>query len=606
MLIRIKVIYIIFLSVLLTGCQNEKSPQKTILPEKIYQEELISINAIQDSININSDTLFFAISIYMQDTRVYNGYIKMKDGMGTFFVPKEAAYITGYFYSLKERDNKNYDRLIYDKNTNKEVINAYQENVTEEQMYKELENYPNNLIAYISNLKYLREKVYLGEVSDTTFSRVAQNYLDNISQNANSESQSDMYSLIVAYVYNDKYTEAEQLLYEMIKTYPNSYLLKRAYDSYWVNSFLYREDKYNSEIFLDSLDRYIARHVSQTSPLYISNSISPAKEKYYKSKEIANSIDFFLREIDSTDMMKKSALIQALIKSEQLSKARIAAKEYVKYVKGGGWQHFKITNTKATDGFAKQGTKIGKAYKFLADVSEAEGDYIEAIEYLDSAYAYYRTDKQNKFIKNPIRDALNMKGSIYKRMNQPNQVLKTYETLYEETKDERVLDSIKVLFLEMQQEEGFEDYVISLKNNNEDNKLAKNFSIKDMTGYDIKLSEWKNRVVVLNFWANYCLPCADEIPLLNELWRKTQSKDIIFLAITKDSPLVVKRFAKRQREMFAFSVVPEAKELYDKYDVNLIPTQIIINKKGEIVKRLTGLKESRENLKRLVLEELEK
>ncbi len=127
-----------------------------------------------------------------------------------------------------------------------------------------------------------------------------------------------------------------------------------------------------------------------------------------------------------------------------------------------------------------------------------------------------------------------------------------------------------------------------------------------MSGYEIKLSEWKGRVVVLNFWANYCLPCAKEIPLLNKLWRETQTKDIIFLAVTKDSPLVVQRFAQRQKEMFSFSVLPDAKELSSVYDINLVPTQIVINKKGETVHRETGFGGNIEKLKQVVLEELKK
>ncbi|WP_041263744.1 peroxiredoxin family protein [Bernardetia litoralis] len=136
--------------------------------------------------------------------------------------------------------------------------------------------------------------------------------------------------------------------------------------------------------------------------------------------------------------------------------------------------------------------------------------------------------------------------------------------------------------------------------------MAADFSIKDMSGYEIKLSEWKGRVVVLNFWANYCLPCAKEIPFLNKIWRETQTDDIIFLAVTKDSPLVVQRFAQRQKEMFSFSVLPHAKELADVYDVNLVPTQIVINKKGEIVHRETGFGGNIDKLKQVIMQELSK
>ena len=588
----------------------DKEAPLSILPLILHEGEEAVVNAIADSIDLKSDTLFFRIHIFMQDLSNRVGYVKIKNGKGVFTIPKGAACLKGQFYTLEDREERTYTRFIYDSKTNKEVINAYQLNTSEKKMKKELTNHPNNLAIYAQYLRRQHEDVYLGKTSDSIFYMEAKKYLSIVEQQANTEKASDMYALIVVNNYAKEYDKAEALLLEMIKKHSNSNFFIEAYNSYWIWSKMYRENPEKTEVFIDSLDTYIAKNIPY-SPIGITNSLAPIKKKYYTDKVIAQNIEFFLKNVDSSNIAQKAFLINGLTKSNQVNKAKVEAQKYMNSVNNEEYQHFSISQKGKMEGFAKKGTQLGFAYQLLAEVSQAEKDYTQAITYLDSAYMSYQKDRQNNFIKNPITEALNLKASIQKKINQHDEALKTYETLYQETKDDRVLDSIKILFKETQQEKGFESYAKSLKEkvenkNNKPKKLATDFSIKDMSGYEIKLSEWKGRVVVLNFWANYCLPCAKEIPLLNKLWRETQTKDIIFLAVTKDTPLVVQRFAQRQKEMFSFSVLPNAKELSDVYDVNLVPTQIVINKKGEIVHRETGFGGNIDKLKQVVLEELAK
>lgn len=87
---------------------------------------------------------------------------------------------------------------------------------------------------------------------------------------------------------------------------------------------------------------------------------------------------------------------------------------------------------------------------------------------------------------------------------------------------------------------------------------------------------------------------------------RNPTKDIIFLAVTKNTPLEVTRFAQRQKEMFSFSVLPNSKEFFDVYELNLVPTTIVINKKGEIIHKESGFGGNIDKLKQVVLEELKK
>jgi len=329
----------------------------------------------------------------------------------------------------------------------------------------------------------------------------------------------------------------------------------------------------------------------------------------FSDENVLKNLNYYTKNIQSNNFIAQKDIVKINLKLNNKKDAERGAEKYLKSMLNNDFVHYSpIPKSKKEIG---KESYIADAYELLAEVSQANGNSVKAIAYLDSAIILYKSDSQNKFRAVSIQDNYKKKATIQKKLNQLDRALKTYETLYQETKDDRVLDSIKVLFKETQQEEGFESYAKNLKErvenkNQEPKKLAADFSIKDMSGYEIKLSEWKGRVVVLNFWANYCLPCAKEIPYLNKIWRETQTKDIIFLAVTKNTPIEVTRFAQRQKEMFGFSILPNAKELADIYNVNLVPTQIVINKKGEIVHRETGFGGNIDKLKQVVLEELKK
>ncbi|MBZ5533489.1 MAG: TlpA family protein disulfide reductase [Acidobacteriia bacterium] len=60
--------------------------------------------------------------------------------------------------------------------------------------------------------------------------------------------------------------------------------------------------------------------------------------------------------------------------------------------------------------------------------------------------------------------------------------------------------------------------------------------LQDLQGGHHKLEDYKGKVIVLNFWATYCVPCVEELPLLNEMQRKYKDK-IIVLAASLDDEL---------------------------------------------------------------------
>ena len=603
---------IFIISIFILSCdtrENEKR-KRFVLPTIVYEGEEVRVNYIEDSVEIKSDSLFFSITIVMQDFSKRRGYVLLKKQTGTFVVPKNAAYLYGYFYTTDDADKNYFYRPIYNANTNKANSNAFSWSTDSLTLFKDLENESDNLVVYASYINSLALKVYTGKVSDSILTKEIENLLPIVEQKANTERVADLYTLGVLYTFHKEYDKAHYIFNQLEDKFPNSNFLSILYDNYNLAKNL--DDAF--PIYDYSSDSLIARMAKSNpySPISSNqvNSYFSINNKYFDKEDLIINSKNNLKYKDSTNTDLLELIVLTLIEQGEYIQARKYAQEYLTKMRHGMRQHYTTSSSESIRKVGVVGNEffVFNAYLLLANVEDSLQNSEKALVFIDSANNYYSTRKRDY---NVLQVGLNYKAILQRRSNQYLEALKTYETLYQETKDERVLDSIKVVFKETEQEKGFESYVKNLRErveseSREPKKLAANFSIKDMSGYEIKLSDWKERVVVLNFWANYCLPCAKEIPFLNELWRETQTDEIIFLSVTKNTPLEVTRFAQRQKEMFSFSVLPNAKELTDVYDVNLVPTTIVINKKGEIVHRESGFSGNIDKLKQVVLEELKK
>jgi len=123
----------------------------------------------------------------------------------------------------------------------------------------------------------------------------------------------------------------------------------------------------------------------------------------------------------------------------------------------------------------------------------------------------------------------------------------------------------------------------------EDPKVAPAWELKDVEGKAVKLSDFKGKVVVLDFWATWCPPCREEIPGFIEL-QKQYGKDglvVIGVSLDEEGPSVVKPFIKKTQ--INYTIVMGNQEIAKAYgDVESIPTTFIIDGQGKIVKKHVG------------------
>jgi len=118
----------------------------------------------------------------------------------------------------------------------------------------------------------------------------------------------------------------------------------------------------------------------------------------------------------------------------------------------------------------------------------------------------------------------------------------------------------------------------------------KDFALKDIGGQTVSLSSFKNKVIVLVFWATWCIPCRVSFSEMNEIVNNYKnSPDVVFLFIdTWENKSLVKSQEEAKffldKNNYDFKVLLDEKnKVAEEYQVNSIPSHLIIDKKGEIV-----------------------
>lgn len=120
--------------------------------------------------------------------------------------------------------------------------------------------------------------------------------------------------------------------------------------------------------------------------------------------------------------------------------------------------------------------------------------------------------------------------------------------------------------------------------------MAYNFNLPTTDGKQLKLSDYKGKVVILDFWATWCPPCRKGIPDLVELKKKYGSKgvEIIGISVDQETKPDVVPFIKEYG--INYPIVYGNTNVYQQYGgIRAIPTSFIIDKEGKIVASYEGL-----------------
>jgi len=121
--------------------------------------------------------------------------------------------------------------------------------------------------------------------------------------------------------------------------------------------------------------------------------------------------------------------------------------------------------------------------------------------------------------------------------------------------------------------------------------LAPDFSLRNLKGNYQSLDSFSGQVVVLNFWATWCVPCRVEMPSFEKLYRRYRSEGVTVLAVTldKNSEQNIKSFIEEYELSFPVLLDEEGK-VERLYPSMTIPFTYVIDRDGRIVARVDGAK----------------
>lgn len=118
------------------------------------------------------------------------------------------------------------------------------------------------------------------------------------------------------------------------------------------------------------------------------------------------------------------------------------------------------------------------------------------------------------------------------------------------------------------------------------------FSLKGDNG-SVSLKKYRGKVVYLDFWASWCVPCRKSFPWMNEMQKKYHAKGFEVIGINLDeSQGDAKNFLKQIPAHFTVAYDPNG-VTPGKYHVEVMPTSFLIDRKGNLVKTHRGFKKSK-------------
>ena len=114
------------------------------------------------------------------------------------------------------------------------------------------------------------------------------------------------------------------------------------------------------------------------------------------------------------------------------------------------------------------------------------------------------------------------------------------------------------------------------------------FSLPDVNGQQVTLSDFKGKIVFLNFWTTWCPECRIEMPSMEKLHRKLKGKDFEMIAVNLQEPaLRVKDFLKKYP--LTFTILLDSKgKIGPQFGIRAVPTTFILDKNGGIIGRALG------------------
>lgn len=118
------------------------------------------------------------------------------------------------------------------------------------------------------------------------------------------------------------------------------------------------------------------------------------------------------------------------------------------------------------------------------------------------------------------------------------------------------------------------------------NETAPDFSLKDLNGKSVRLSDFRGNIVLINFFASWCPPCRIEIPGFQKTYAAYKDRGFTIIGIATDD--VSQSFIKDMGMTYPV-VFADDKVIKDYGNIYSIPTSFLVGRDGRIIKKVMGL-----------------
>ena len=122
----------------------------------------------------------------------------------------------------------------------------------------------------------------------------------------------------------------------------------------------------------------------------------------------------------------------------------------------------------------------------------------------------------------------------------------------------------------------------SLASSGMEGQVAPDFALKSTTGENLRLSEYRGDVVMINFWATWCGPCRQEMPLLDELYARYHRVGFNLLGVNIDDDTTRALRMVEELDLHFPVVFDTRKEVSRLYNIEAMPATILVDREGKI------------------------
>jgi peroxiredoxin len=120
---------------------------------------------------------------------------------------------------------------------------------------------------------------------------------------------------------------------------------------------------------------------------------------------------------------------------------------------------------------------------------------------------------------------------------------------------------------------------------------APDFKLKDLNGQEVRLKDHRGRIVFLNFWATWCLPCREEMPSMEKLYAEFKDRNFSLLAVDlQEDSRKVTTFKEKYRLSFPILLDSDG-TVGLTYGARFIPTTYLLDRDGTIIGKVLGARD---------------